>query len=91
MRGTRGYLSEIKKNKKGNKNSECEKHYGCEMNVTNVSIFKFPDHDKEPQKRAIWIARVPCKDCHPDKNANLYISLQRYLSRRTYTYEHKRN
>ena len=52
-RGCSGYLSKIKKNKMWNKNNECEKHYGCEMNVTNVSIFKCPDHYKEPQKRAI--------------------------------------
>ena len=70
MCGTRGcrsgYLSGTKKNKMGNKNGECEKHY------SNFQI------TTKNRKRAIWISRVPRKDWHPDKNAN-YIYIYIYI------------
>ena len=38
-----------------------------------VALFVFPLHDSEPDRRARWIARVPCSDWNPSQNANIFL------------------
>ena len=55
----------------------CHSGYETKIGKNNeiVSIFKFPGHDKDPEKRALWIARVPRKGCKPD-NTKCILSMK---------------
>ena len=50
----------------------CRTGYSKEdANNVNVSLFKFPDKERSPERRKRWIARVPRKDWSPSENSRL--------------------
>ena len=38
-----------------------------------LHIFKFPDHDKYPEKRSMWIRKVPREDWKPNEKSSIWI------------------
>ena len=47
---------------------------------------QFPSHAKNPEKRALWIAKVPRADCKANKDADLWIC-QMYFRESDYVTE----
>ena len=46
----------------------------CNTNYAlKLQIHQFPSHAKNPEKRALWIAKVPRADWKPSKDADLWI------------------
>ena len=38
-----------------------------------ISIFAYPKHEENPEKRAKWIAKVPRENWHPKNESKLFI------------------
>ena len=58
--------------KKKKRNESSETTVTSEL-TKKVTLFSFPKHDTEPEKRAQWIARVPLKNWNPKTSAKIYI------------------
>ena len=54
----------------------CKSGYASERkkeDAKTFALFKFPGHDKEPQRRAEWVSLVPRKCWKPNVTTNIYI------------------
>ena len=54
---------------------KCKSGYATEnkKDTEKLALFKFPGHEKEPQRRAEWISKVPRTCWKPREDANIYI------------------
>ena len=48
--------------------------------MMKISMFEFPDHKTDQQRRATWIARVPRDNWHPKEDSNIFLCEDQFLS-----------
>ena len=74
-----GYKPRKKKRKKDIDSSDSETDTAAVAGGEKITLFSFPSHKSEPERRARWIARVPRDDWHPKEDESIFLCEKHYM------------
>ena len=74
-----GYKPRKKKRKKDIDSSDSETDTATVAGGEKITLFSFPSHKSEPERRARWIARVPGDDWHPKEDENIFLCEKHFM------------